>query len=424
MPAKENSKRKAKRAELEIPTAEEIFDKPPAPPPPLSPAWTDDSIARQLADDAIAETLLDEIIHEPPPAPAPAKKEKKKSERVIEDALSRIVDAQTILDTHYPEPMWAVKGVIPEGTTFIAGPPKLGKSIFCLNIAVAVAEGGKALSYFDVERGSVLYLALEDSERRIQKRLKQLVTRQLSGNLKVATKWPRLNLGGLEAIEAWAQRRDDARLLIVDTFKMLRPIRQGVHNNVNAYDLDYEDVAPLTEFASANQICLVIVTHTRKAMADDPLATVSGSFGLTGAADGVLVLARQRNSRTATLTVIGRDVEEQELALEFSPDIYSWAVLGKSESVKQRDERSEILDLLQDSDEPLSPGEIAVMLDRPRGAIRMRLLRMRRDRELSLFGRGNYHLPNYEPRMKQTIRNGYDERWRDVTLSQLEDDEV
>src|SRR5262245_37255994 len=91
-----------------------------------------------------------------------------------EIALSRIVKAQTILATHYPEPKWAVKGLIPEGVTFIAGPPKLGKSIFALNLAVAVAEGGKALSHFDVDQGSVLYLALEDGPRRIQERLRKL----------------------------------------------------------------------------------------------------------------------------------------------------------------------------------------------------------------------------------------------------------
>src|SRR5262249_44771115 len=48
----------------------------------------------------------------------------------VDAALGRIVAAQTILDTNYPEPKWAVCDLLPEGTTFIAGPPKLGKSIF------------------------------------------------------------------------------------------------------------------------------------------------------------------------------------------------------------------------------------------------------------------------------------------------------
>jgi hypothetical protein len=63
----------------------------------------------------------------------------------VETALSRIVTTQTILTTHYPEPRWAVKGLIPEGVTFVAVPPKLGKSIFALNLAASAAEGRKAL---------------------------------------------------------------------------------------------------------------------------------------------------------------------------------------------------------------------------------------------------------------------------------------
>ena len=57
---------------------------------------------------------------------------------------------------------WAVVGIIAEGLTLLVGPPKLGKSWFALNIAVAIAAGGKALGRIGVEGGDVLYLALED----------------------------------------------------------------------------------------------------------------------------------------------------------------------------------------------------------------------------------------------------------------------
>lgn len=331
------------------------------------------------------------------------------SQSVIDATLNRIVTAQTILQTDYPEPKWAVKGVIPEGTTFIAGPPKLGKSIFALNIAVAVSEGAKALSYFDVEQGAVLYLALEDGERRIKKRLQKLITKPLSDKLEVVTKWPRLNEGGLEAIEEWIKRHNDARLLIVDTFKMLRPLRSGFNKNANTYDLDYEDVSPLTELTTKYCIALGIVTHTRKAIADDPLATVSGSFGLTGAADGVLILTRQRNQRTATLTVIGRDVEEQELALEFMPDMFLWSVLGKAGDVRQGSERKEILDLLEASDKPLSPTDIAGLLSRSPNAVRVLLWKMKGVGQVKEFG-AKYQLPNFGsnivPPMKQSSKTG------------------
>ncbi|MCI0390308.1 MAG: helicase RepA family protein [Acidobacteria bacterium] len=319
----------------------------------------------------------------------------------VATVLSRIVTAQTILETKYPEPKWAVKGIIPEGTTFIAGPPKLGKSIFALNIAVAVSEGGKALSHFDVEQGSVLYLALEDGERRIQARLRKLTDGKISDRLGVVTKWPRLNQGGLEAIEEWIKRHTDARLIIVDTLKMLRGLRSG--HNQNVYDADYEDVSPLTELTTQFCLALGIVTHTRKAIADDPLATVSGSFGLTGAADGVLVLARKRNSASATLSVIGRDVEEQELALEFKPDKFLWSVLGKADEIRRSKERREVIDLLTSSSDTLSPGEIAGLLNRDARATSSLLWKMKDATEVKLFGK-KYQLPDYKPPEPETAK--------------------
>jgi len=319
---------------------------------------------------------------------------------LVDAALSKIVTAQSILDTHYPEPQWAVKGLIPQGTTFIAGPPKLGKSIWALNIAVAVGEGGKALSYFEVERGAVLYLALEDGPRRIQERLLKLRKGQLSDKLQVVTEWPRLNQGGLEAIEAWIERNKDARLLIVDTLKMLRPLATG--RDRNAYDADYEAIQPLTKVAS-QRVALLIVHHTRKAIADDPLATVSGSYGLTGAADGVLVLSRRRGRSDATLNVIGRDVEEQELALEFKPDMYLWSVLGKAEEVKRSGEREAILDLFKTSTETFSPGEMALLLDRQPRPLSALLWKMKNDGQIKIFGK-KYQLPTYKPPVPESAK--------------------
>lgn len=308
-------------------------------------------------------------------------------------ALSRIIKAQKILETDYPEPRWAVRGLIPQGVTFIAGPPKLGKSIFALNIAVAVAEGGRALSHFEVEAGSVLVLALEDGERRIQTRLRYLTGGTVSSRLEIATEWPRLDQGGLEAIDAWIALHPDARLILVDTLKMLRPATNG--HNRNAYDVDYEAIQPLTKIA-CQRVPIGIVHHTRKAIADDPLASVSGSYGLTGAADGVLVLSRRRNRSDATLSVIGRDVEEQELALEFKPDMYLWSVLGKAEDVRRSSERQDILDLLAQSGEPMAPGVIAELLDKPPNSVRFLLFKMKESSEIKLFG-SKYQLPTFEP---------------------------
>lgn len=372
------------QSELSIPTAEDIFG---AGGPPLPP----DSMAMDLANRESARLLVGTFFEDPPP-----KKDNNHTapnrDALIETTLSRIVPASTILSNNYPEPKFAVKGIIPEGVTFLAGPPKLGKSIMALGIAVAVASGGKALSTYDVDQGDVLYLALEDSERRIQTRLREMIKGNIPDRLSICTEWPRLNAGGLEAIDRWITTHKDARLIIIDTLKMLRPISNG---RENIYESDYDVIQPLTKIA-AQRVALNIVHHTRKALADDPLATVSGSYGLTGAADGVLVLKRARGKADATLSVIGRDVEEQDIALEFSPKLFQWSALGPAVEVQRSRERQEIIDLLSKSESTYQPKEIAEILAKPQDTVRQRLYKMVVAGEIQKF-EGGYQLPDYEP---------------------------
>ena len=63
---------------------------------------------------------------------------------------------------------------------------------------------------------------------------------------------------------------------------------------------------------------LVINHHARKATSDDFVDAVSGTHGLAGAADTVLVLTRNRTETPGLLQVSGRDVAEGEYALNFT----------------------------------------------------------------------------------------------------------
>ncbi len=79
----------------------------------------------------------------------------------------RIVSAAELLATEFPDPRWAVPGLIPEGATVLAARPKIGKSWLMLATAIAVASGGRALGHVPCPPGDVLYLALEDTHRRL-----------------------------------------------------------------------------------------------------------------------------------------------------------------------------------------------------------------------------------------------------------------
>ena len=73
----------------------------------------------------------------------------------------------------FPPLTYAIPGVIPEGFTVVAGAPKVGKSWFILSLCLAVASGGRALGALTVDQRKVLYLALEDGDRRLQERIWQ-----------------------------------------------------------------------------------------------------------------------------------------------------------------------------------------------------------------------------------------------------------
>ena len=68
------------------------------------------------------------------------------------------------------------------------------------------------------------------------------------------------------------------------------------------------------------------ITFARRGPTDF-LTEVSGTNGLAGAADATLVLKRPRGEADGILYVTGRDVDESEFALRFTPDTGAWTLL-------------------------------------------------------------------------------------------------
>lgn len=245
-------------------------------------------------------------------------------------------------------------GLLTEGAAILAGRPKLGKSWLALGLALAVASGGRALGSIPVPQGDVLYLALEDGARRLQKRMKAMLGSDAVApeRLDCALSFPRLDEGGLEALESWLESHPQARLIIIDTLKRVRP-QENKRGRI--YDGDYDAIAPLSRLANTFGVSIVIVHHTRKMDSEDPLDLISGSTGLTGGADGALVLKRSRGQKDATLYAVSRDFEDRELSLVWDEDSVSWIAGGNSISGRAQ----KILDWLRDAgDAGLSRSEI------------------------------------------------------------------
>ncbi len=109
-----------------------------------------------------------------------------------------------------------------------------------------------------------------------------------------------------------------------------------------AHASDYAALRGLHQLASATNIAIMVVHHLRKADAEDPFDTVSGSTGLTGAADTTLILTRRDSDNGVILFGRGRDLEEFETGLEFDPHTCRWRDLGDPVEAFASDTRAAI----------------------------------------------------------------------------------
>ncbi len=289
----------------------------------------------------------------------------------------------------FPEPRWAVDGVIPEGATLLVGAPKKGKSWLVLAMGAAIAAGGVTLGKIPVAGGDVLYLALEDTERRLQERLRILLDGEPAPDrLHIATRWPSLDDGAALHLDLWLGRHPDARLVVIDTLARLRSDKPA---NGSLYQADYATMVAFKTVADAHGVALVVVHHTRKADAEDPLDLVSGTTGIAGAADTILVLRRETSRADATLYVRGRDVPEADHALAFDAVTCRWNLLGDAAEYRLSEERVAVLRVLADAGEALSPKQVAEALGKKEGAIRLMLRRM--DQAGEVLGKSGRYTP-------------------------------
>lgn len=214
-----------------------------------------------------------------------------------------------------------VPNLITEGLFILAGPPKVGKSWLVGNIACGVASGGRVLEAIHVESRPVLLVSLEDSNRRLQSRLRHIMRGEpLPKHLDVITEiHPQLVL---PTITEWLEEhRDSAPMVVLDTLGRARPQRRsGDDPYIADYQFGTRIKAIIDEVPGA---ALLAVHHTRKMAAEDFLDTLSGTQGIAGSADGVIVLSRKRKSDEGTLSVTGRDVEENEYAVKTEGGLWS-----------------------------------------------------------------------------------------------------
>ncbi len=241
------------------------------------------------------------------------------------------LDGETLISTVLPPIRFVVDKLLPQGLHILAGAPKVGKSWLALWLCLCVAKGEPVWN-FPTLRGSVLYLCLEDSYSRIQNRLLD-ITDDAPAGLCFATMSEKLHSGLVEQIEGFLAEHPETVLVVIDTLQRIR----AVGNEANPYASDYRDLGVLKELADRHRIAILLIHHLRKLNDEDPMNMISGTTGISGATDTNLVLKKgKRSGSTATLYCTGRDIEYQELALEFDRNTHLWNLVSSGESIEEK----------------------------------------------------------------------------------------
>ena len=307
--------------------------------------------------------------------------------------LNRIeqINGNELLKKKFNPLKWAIEGMIPSGCSILAGAPKVGKSRLSLNLCLAVAvENGCALGCIDVVQGEVLYIALEDTQRRLQERIldAQLGDVDLS-NLTVITNIPRQHEGGMEYIKWWLDEHTKARLVVIDT---LQRFRKQLSGKGDRYAEDYDVVSEIKSVADKYDVPILIVHHLTKAKdTDDWLNEISGSMGIVGAADTIFSLKRARTNMYGILHRTGRDVEEKDFSLKLEE--FGWILVDEVENFTMPEWKRKIIKYLKEH-ETVTPIELSEAISISLDSAQKNLQRLAKDEIITREGRGKYRLPD------------------------------
>ena len=270
--------------------------------------------------------------------------------------------ARELLGTKFPEPRWIVPDILPEGLAPLAGRPKVGKSWLALQIACAVGTGGSLLGR-RVNRGKVLYIALEDGFRRLQNRMQtQLWSPEADVDFYV--EWPELTNGGLDRLQAEITAKGYT-LVILDTLSRI-------------VCFDQQDVTPTTavmgalqHLALACRCTILVVDHHRKrgAFDPDPVEDLLGSTGKAAVSDTILGLFRERGKPGAQLHVTGRDMPDQQLALRWDTQTCCWQIDENATAATHNASQLEVLEALRELEGEATTSDLATHLGKDKSQI-------------------------------------------------------
>jgi len=284
------------------------------------------------------------------------------------ELLGSCIDAVDLDAMTFEPPRWLVEDMITEGLTILGGRPKAGKSRLCLQLARAIVEARYFLNK-RTTRAAVLYAALEDSDVRLQKRLRSEDECGMEDRgLLIRTDFPRYDQGGFEELADYLTYAEEIGLVIIDTAGRFLPPNK---KNADPYEHATEHLGKIHRLCLDRKASLILVTHMTKARSGDYLDNILGSTGMTAVADTIMAL--DQTDRGFALHARGRDIEELEIPL--IEDGIGWRVGGAKERLTEP-ENAVLSRVVMAGDNGISIGDLSRITGKDRGNLHRILRRL------------------------------------------------
>ncbi len=271
--------------------------------------------------------------------------EQSDDKKTIVDFDGTKLDMKTILNTEFPPLRFAINKILPEGLVVLAGKAKAMKSWTVLLICYCIQNGLNWLG-FDVVKGDCLYLALEDSDRRLSDRVKKLKLDKLEEHPSIATKAPTLGKGLEESIGEWIQTAKNPRLVAIDTLARVKP-KMG-RTSGTAYDMDNQLLNELQKLATTYGITILIISHLSKEKRDYDWDRIQGSTGMQGMSDAMWLMDRGDNSNSAFIKGRGRDISDFEYSITWNTETWRYDFLGQAKVIRLGETKKLIINAMQE----------------------------------------------------------------------------
>lgn len=262
------------------------------------------------------------------------------------DFLANGVDMRSLMTEDIPPLKFAVKPILPEGLVCIAGRPKAMKSWQMLKLCFCVENGLNYLGH-EVEQGNALYLALEDSKRRLKERTFKLKHNDVQNFPTTDIEAPYLNNGLEEDLQRWIDGVKNPKLIVIDTLARVKQRVSGF-NKGTAYDQDNELLRRIQQLAITNGVCIAFITHLSKAQQDYSFDKITGSVGLQGMTDAMWLIDRGDNSPNASITGRGRDILDFQYAVKWNDETMTYDFVGNKFEIELNENRKMILDAMKE----------------------------------------------------------------------------